>query len=215
MTTIFLSGGGNEIQSVELDKAFYDSLMNKKILYIPLARSNDKYLSCKEWFTKIFAGFGQVTIRMVTTFEELTDLDFEIFDGIYMGGGNTYRLIHGLRQYGIVEKIRRYTGRIYGGSAGAIVLGKVIKTAELTDENPGLPDVAGLSKLQDLSIACHVKESMINQLVALHIPILALSESAGVIWDEKFLHLTGTGPVWIIRDEISERIFLKTKIGSL
>jgi dipeptidase E len=54
-------------------------------------------------------------------------------DVIFIGGGNTFRLLHGLQQYGLIEPIRRAVraGVLYiGSSAGSIVACPSLKTTK-------------------------------------------------------------------------------------
>ena len=77
----------------------------------------------------------------------------------FFGGGNTYKLLFELKLGGCIEKIKEYIkndGVVFGGSAGAIIMGYDIKSSECEDENNvGLVNTKGLDILNGIAIFCH------------------------------------------------------------
>src|SRR6267142_6189395 len=60
-------------------------------------------------------------------------LQLDQMDAIFVGGGNTFRLLKSLYDYGLLEPIRRFVaaGKAYiGSSAGSIIAGPTIKTTK-------------------------------------------------------------------------------------
>jgi dipeptidase E len=166
---IYLSGGGDEKQSFLIDKFFLDTLpKNGRFLYIPIAlRGHKLYSTAHSW------------MKSITKLHEREDVQFEIvddpsrynpealkeFSGIYIGGGNTWSLIQELKDSGFADILIQYTeagGQVYGGSAGAIIMGKRIDTHD--DENKiGLRDMLGFNLLNNFSVACHFKDEQNDQ----------------------------------------------------
>lgn len=120
------------------------------------------------------------------------DYDHDALDryaGIYIGGGNTFRMLRDFRERQMMPAIRRFiaSGKpVFGGSAGAIVLGSDVMTCAHMDANEvGLVDTTGLSVVQDFAIWCHYKSSQdpqIERLVASRsLTVLAISERSGVM----------------------------------
>jgi len=97
-------------------------------------KRSDKYDTCDEWFKQIFSPcwYDIAVLR-----DPADDVNFEEYDLVYIGGGNTYSLIYDLRENDLVQPLLEYAGQggvVYGGSAGAIILGEHIGTA-VGDEN--------------------------------------------------------------------------------
>jgi dipeptidase E len=137
---IYLSGGGNEQQSLLLDRYFFNKIPeNGNFLYIPVAlRGTELYPTAKHWMKKLL----ELHKRTDINFETADDLscykyeDVKKFDAIYIGGGNTWGLMQELRESSFDVYLAQYLkdgGQVYGGSAGAIVLGRKIDTHD--DEN--------------------------------------------------------------------------------
>ena len=113
------------------------------------------------------------------------------FDGIYIGGGNTWSLMHELQDSGFSSLLIQYIeygGFVYGGSAGAIILGKRIDTHD--DENKvALKGVSGFDFLHNYSVACHFKDEQGDRFKAWamnnNLPIVCLPEEAGLIYRKR------------------------------
>ena len=150
---IILSGGGDFKDSFKLDKKFFSFLkLNSRILYIPVALERDKagYEACRDWFSTVISGHlreKDISFAMLLGDDEISDLS--IYDAIYIGGGNTYKLLDYIYQKKIDKKFLDFIekgGIIYGGSAGAIVLGKDIRTAEEENDKNYRPIPTRFSK---------------------------------------------------------------------
>jgi len=70
-------------------------LAGKRILYIPRAMHPDKYSSCFEWIQNTFPANEGYEVHMISEQEYMeNNKDYlDKYDGIYIGGGNTYRLL--------------------------------------------------------------------------------------------------------------------------
>lgn len=160
---LFLCGGGSGKQIMfALNK--FSSLLDKTkpILYIPLAFENNDYDSCSKWFQQEIKYMEIDSFEMVKSSKELSQKDFNKYCALFIGGGNTYKLLKELKENSNFEKIKRYLkndGIIFGGSAGAIIFGKDINSCLLEDKNiVDLQDCTGFNYLNNYSILCHLNK---------------------------------------------------------
>lgn len=161
---LFLCGGGSGKQIMYAVNKF-SSLLNKTkpILYIPLAFENNDYDSCSKWFKEEIKLMGLTSFEMVRSSKELSQKDFNKYCALFIGGGNTYKLLKELKENNNFKKIDEYLkndGIIFGGSAGAIIFGKDINSCLLDDKNiVDLEDCSGFNYLNNYSILCHLNNN--------------------------------------------------------
>jgi len=211
---LFLSGGGSEIDSKQLDDKFVETIKERGgigIVYIPMAMPSQRFAGALEWFTPIFQNRVD-KIEMWTDLEDKTKDDISKLGGIYIGGGDTVRLLQALQESGFDDVLTAYIkdgGIIYGGSAGAIILGKDIRTASET-EKYHLDNYSGLSVLGEYSVACHFKregtpqyQDLSRQIAS---PIIALSEQSGIKISGVNLEVVGDDPIYIISSAFAKPI---------
>lgn len=186
---IYLSGGGNEKQSFPLDKFFFDKIPKKsRFLYVPVALKRHKlYAGTEDWMCGILKMHGRTDL----SFDVVRNLaDYEQLDGytfVYIGGGNTWDLMGEFDKTGFSKKLINYFrdgGIVYGGSAGAIILGDYIDTQD--DENfIKLKDPSGLAILSGYSVACHYEdgqqEYFRNWAAEHRSSIICIPEESGVV----------------------------------
>ncbi|BCB03601.1 hypothetical protein KH172YL63_17340 [Bacillus sp. KH172YL63] len=165
MGTLFLSGGGDREQTREIDAAFAAEVdRSKPVLYIPVAmdESHISYDSCYEWIKRTLFPLGLREISMWVDLSQRTIEELRGFSAVYIGGGNTYSLLKNFSETGfhtLLDKFLAEGGIVYGGSAGAIIMGASILTCAHMDENAvGLNSFNGLSLMEDYSIWCHYEE---------------------------------------------------------
>lgn len=158
---LILNGGGTGKQ-VESARQLLNSLINhdKKILYIPFAWTDSTYSGCLEFMMDELSDINKQGIEMVKSPDELIGIDFNDYACLYIGGGNTYKLLAELKTSGTFEKIKKYlledNGIVYGGSAGAIIFGKDIDSCNIDDKNDvGLIDNTGFDMISGYSLLCH------------------------------------------------------------
>ncbi len=166
-THIFISGGGDEYQTYHIDTAFFNTIpMNGRLLYIPTALYGHKlFTGAEKWLQSVLALHDRTDIIITTAWNLLdTNIFHNNYDGIYMGGGNTWLLLDELQKNNIDAYIKNQTYRgviIYGGSAGAIILGKDI--AHNPDEKVRtIENTQGLDLLGGYSITPHAHERLHN-----------------------------------------------------
>ena len=132
---LFLCGGGSGSQlEIAYKKIAKVMQKDKPILYIPLAMDENKYDSCYNWFKNEIYFFGAKDFEMIRSSLELSRKNFFDYSLVFIGGGNTYKLLRELHNNSNCEKIVEYLkkgGIVFGASAGAIIFGKDINSCLL------------------------------------------------------------------------------------
>jgi len=159
---LILCGGGSKEQNIHANARLNELVNhNKPILYVPLAMDEKEhpYDGCLEWICEELANVDIPNIEMVRTFKELALKDYTSYSAIFIGGGNTYKLLKGIKESGAFDKIKKYIendGIVIGGSAGAVIFGKDINIISKMDSNDvNLQDTAGFDILNGISIFPH------------------------------------------------------------
>ena len=167
---LLLSGGGGPECVVPLDECFASQIdLMETVLYIPIAMEPHvfTYEECFGWFGRTYKPYGIVNFEMCTDLTSVTDLGR--YTAVFIGGGNTFKLMKAMRESGFDRKLTDYIhqgGFVYGGSAGAIIFGKTIRTAEHCDPNRvGLTDSSGLDLLDGRDVWVHYDKKH-NPLIA-------------------------------------------------
>lgn len=159
---LILCGGGSGKQNTKANQKLNEIIdHSKKILYIPLAmdETDHTYDECYEWIRTELNYVKKVGIDMVRSFEELSNKNLHDYGALFIGGGNTYKLLLGLKQSGAFDKIQEYInndGIVIGGSAGAVIFGYDINIISSMDSNDvNLIDTKGFNTLLGISIFPH------------------------------------------------------------
>lgn len=166
---LILSGGGNSEQSKGVDTLFTSLLKNNKILYIPIAMDRVKHSDreCLLWLEGNLSPYGDFDITLLNE-EEINEIKYKElldFGGVFIGGGNTYKLLRILKETAfdnyLVSLLNETEIPVIGGSAGAVIFGKDIETVETMDiNNVGLKDLSGMNMLSGKNVWVHYNESM-------------------------------------------------------
>jgi len=211
---IFLAGGGDEKDSFLVDQNFVSSLIMKKVLYIPVALERDVigFETAYDWLVGALNQHCKnfIDISMWLNLEGKKIEDIIKFDAIYIGGGNTYKLLKEMyeSEFNLLLLEFLNMGKIvYGGSAGAIILGKTIAIVE--EENTiNYQKNEGLSLLGDYSIICHydVKKDIgikkfINEKKC---PVLCVPEKSGVVIENNDVKVIGEQPIYFFECDGNE-----------
>lgn len=167
---LILNGGGSAEQIKESLEIFAREVNGGKVLYVPLAWTNGKMEECINWFRGQVQQFGITNIEQILDPNELTKERLKKVSGVFIGGGNTYQLLKGLKETPAFENLKEYIendGLVMGGSAGALIFGKRIDSC-LKDEyiikscndenNVGLKDTNGFDCINGYSILPHYKK---------------------------------------------------------
>ncbi len=159
---LFLCGGGCGKQTEAVIKVFNAVIDHEKpLLYIPLAMDEKEhtYDDCYEWVKGELAAVEVPSIDMVRSYEKLAAKNLSDYGAVFIGGGNTFSLLKGLKDSGAFAKIKEYIqgdGVVFGSSAGEIIFGKDIMTAITEDQNDvGLQDTEGFDVLSGIALDAH------------------------------------------------------------
>lgn len=159
---LILCGGGAGEQNTQANQRLNEIIDHTKpILYIPLAMDEIEhpYDECYEWIKEELRNVDVPSIKMVRTFEELASENLEEYTALFIGGGNTYKLLLGLKQTMAFNNIKNYlnnNGIIIGGSAGTVIFGYDINIIASMDPNDvDLTDSKGFDMLSGISIFPH------------------------------------------------------------
>ena len=218
----YLSGGGNEIQSQKIDASFAEYIDGKKLMYIPIALNRDMlgFEACYDWITKLFLNFEyKVDVPEIHMYLDPTAIGEKIFeyDALYIGGGNTFKLLDFFYKNNLFEKIRTFyeSGKpIYGGSAGAIILGKDIRTVK--EENDlNYKFNYGFNILNNTSFICHYETTLdkkINDfIVKFKQNVIAIPEDASIkIENKKIVKIFGEPLVF--NTEVKKPLTINKKV---
>lgn len=210
---VILCGGGWAEKTVVPNKVF-ESLIDetKPILYIPLARNRgeDNYDSCKIWLTSELKDIKHGEIVMLRSASEIADKNVFDFAGVFIGGGNTYKLLKELKETVAFDWLKKYLqtdGVIYGCSAGACLCGHDIDSCLYMDPNDvKLKDVAGLDVALGFSVAAHYtngtqeETKIATEYLAEYskkTPVLALPEEDSLYINDDLVKVIGSRPYYI------------------
>lgn len=203
---VALGGGGGAADSRLLDEVFAAWIgSGGKLLYLPCAlRGIRPFPSCLEWMTTTFAPFDVTDITMWNDLSEHRATELDEFDAVYIGGGNTFALLAELRRSGFEHTLTEYVRRgkaIYGGSAGAAVLGRDIRTVTYLDRNEvGLVETRGLNLAKGHAIWVHYQPQD-DHLIEAYVrqyrqSVIALSERSGIVIEQDRLRTVGFEPAY-------------------
>jgi len=205
MKSIFLAGGGNSEESKLLDAQFAAALdPAKPVVYVPNAMRSRPYQSSLTWFRSVMDGHGAFAIEMWDDLKPRRAAS-EIA-GVYIGGGDTTKLLIEVRERGFDAYLHEMASHgipIYGGSAGAIILGEDIRT---TPEalHPSQYDATGLKLVAGFSIVCHYRPEHEAETRGLSETLghnlIAIPEKAGGQVMGKSITSYGTEPIVIFQE---------------
>ena len=141
---LILCGGGCGDQVKEGYEIFAREVNGGKVLYIPLAWNNGNMENCINWFKQEMLPYGITDIEDVLDAKDITKEKLDKCAGVFIGGGNTFKLLKMLKETEAFDNLNEFLNRgiIMGGSAGALIFGKSIDTClksnieiSSTDEN--------------------------------------------------------------------------------
>lgn len=211
---VFLCGGGADVQTIEANKRLNEVIDHSKpCLYIPLAMEADMYDSCYEWIQGELSSVVIPGIHMVRSAEELAEKDFTDYSFLFIGGGNTFKLLSDIKVSGAFEKMREYLeqgGVAFGGSAGAIIFGRDLEACVLDDPNDvNLTDIDGYDVLDGISVLCHfgnrtVEKDEASRRFLLDLSMrrkaVALPEEVTLFVNDEKVEVIGERPFYLFED---------------
>lgn len=198
----FLNGGGSGEKTIASCRRFNEVIDHSKpILYIPIALDESWYPGCMDFITKELKCVDVPEIIMELDMKKVAESNLDDYSAIFIGGGNTFKLLKVLKETGAFDNIAGYLrrdGTVFGGSAGAIILGKSIEVAEYLDENEvGLTDLSGFDVYNGISLFCHYDgaeetKDYIRRLSA-KMPVHAVTEDTTVFVNGDTIEIIGNG----------------------
>lgn len=191
MTKFYLGGGGNERDEAALwDEAF---IPGQRVSIWPFAMTlGPARTDSVRWLTGALRTRGDFSVDAWGLDD--TDTDYSSgrlhrSDVLAIPGGNTFELLHHLQQHDLLTAIGTFLdggGRVYGGSAGAILLGADIAIAEVEDPNDAdVRNTRGLDLLAGAVVRPHYRPAQDSDLQhwaqSNQQTVLALPERSGVV----------------------------------
>ncbi len=211
---LILSGGGAGEQVKESYKLFADTVKGGKVIYIPLAWNNGPYESCIDWFAGEMKPFGITDIDLITDAAQITKERLSRVKGVFIGGGNTYKLLKMLKETEAFKNLREFALSkdtvIMGGSAGALIWGRSIDTCKddglgiksICDQNlVNLEDTTGFDMLNGYSLLVHYKkkdeqipatEQRIKRLLKEGYKLVCIPEETSLVVDNGTFSIIGS-----------------------
>lgn len=220
---VFICGGGSGEQTIRAVQRLNEVIRyDLPCLYIPLAMEANRYDSCYEWIRGELGSVDIPGIEMVRSAEELARKHLEDYSFLFIGGGNTFRLLSEIKRVHMFEPIREYLqngGAAFGGSAGAIIFGEDLESCALDDDNDvGLKDTAGFDVLGGVSFLCHftnripehdLRSEKYLLEISKHRKVYALPEEDTLFLNETELEEIGERPYFIFENGKKTEIHLK------
>lgn len=188
-----------------------------RIVYWPFALPAELGSSADDWLRGNLDLLG-VSYELDTwqglDHHEPSELTPDEVDLLFVGGGNTFRLLDIVQRNGFIEPVRRFWqagGDYYGGSAGAVLACETIEIADGHDPNePGLEDLTALGLLSGAAILPHFTDQQVaesKQWAADHrCVVLGLPESAGLCCADGRATVVGAGRISLISAEAVESV---------
>lgn len=167
---LILNGGGSGEGVKESYELFAKEVSGGRVMYIPLAWNHGPCGECIHWFRSEMAPYGITDVELITAANQITKEKLKNVSGVFIGGGNTYKLLKYLKETPAFENLKEYIkngGLVMGSSAGSLIFSECIDTClkdELEikscgDENwVGLKDTKGFNMLNGYSILPHYKK---------------------------------------------------------
>ncbi len=192
MAKLVLSWWGGHLDSKKIDDIYKGMLKEKRILYIPRAMYPEKYDSCYEWIQNIFPENEGYEVHIVSEKEFESNKSYiNEYDGMYIGWGNTYRLLKLIQDTNFSDIIQGFLENdkpIYGWSAWAIIMGKEIHTAaDMNAVKLSLEETMGFNMCKWYSLVCHCDDKESNEIIDYvqhyQIPVIALPEWTWLIYN--------------------------------
>lgn len=200
---LFLGGGGDAPKESQLwDLVFRPG---QHVAVWPFAQPPDRQQGVMNWLTKRLSERGSFAVVRGDT---PPDFGLAKADVLAIPGGNTFDLLDYMRRNDLLAALKDFVGRggkVYGGSAGAIVLGADIaiadvKTGGLDSNDIDLADTRALDLLGGAVVYPHFEESddgcneTCQRWANGHdVTVIGIPETCGVAVDDK-QELLNAGP---------------------
>lgn len=215
---IALGGGGDPPDSVNIDNWFVSNMLGPKLLYVVEAAVPEIWSKkdAVEWLRKSKA-YSNLEITVLADLAEIDEDTLLGFDGLYLLGGNTFKLWNKIRSAGFAGKLNTFLNAskpCFGLSAGAIILGADIRTAcvgEQRDEDQyHTSQYTALNLLAGLAVHTHStnNDRKALELLSMHIRrrIVCIPENSGIAIDGDSWVVKGNAPIEIVSDSTIDTV---------
>ena len=167
---LILNGGGSGEGVKESYELFAKEVNGGRVMYVPLAWNHGPCGECIHWFKGEMAPYGITDVDLITDAKQITKEKLKNVSGVFIGGGNTYKLLKYLKETPAFENLKEYIengGLAMGSSAGALIWGRSIDTCKddglgiksICDQNlVNLQDTTGFDMLNGYSLLVHYKK---------------------------------------------------------
>ncbi len=234
---LILCGGGSGEQNALANQKLNEIIDHTKpILYVPLAmnENDNPYDCCYEWIQGELSNVYIPSIEMIRSFEDLASKNLQNYSAIFIGGGNTYKLLLGLKQSGAFNNIRDYinnNGIVIGGSAGAVIFGYDIDIISNMDPNDvNLTDTKGFNSISGISIFPHytnkkselteeenavILNNFTNSIIKFSQTIgevIAIPEEDAIYVNGDSIEIIGTRPYYIFKNGMVKEFEIEAKV---
>lgn len=210
---IFLAGGGEPPQSIDIDMAFDESVGGGPILLI-MEASVPEIMSREDALKWLLSG-PIYRRRNIITLEDssvLCERNLADIAGIYIMGGNTFKLLNYLSRAHLIAPLKQFIENkrpVLGIGAGAIIMGKTIETASVGHEQDVnaicLGELDGLNYFAGRLIMTNFEDEDQAKLIGLarakRTEIICITEDSGAVFDGTKLTAVGDSPIVIIKSE--------------
>ncbi len=220
---LILNGGGSGDQVKDSYRLFGKEINGGKVMYIPLAWNHGNLENCIDWFREEIKPFGVTYIDQILKPEQITKERLKNVSGIFIGGGNTFKLLKMLKDTEAFDNLQCYinnNGLVMGSSAGALIFGKSINTClknELninsTDKNlVGLKDTNGFNAIKGYSLFVHYKkqaeqlsqtQEYVDRLLKLGHRLICLPEETSVWINQDKISIIGQKPAEMFDNDVA------------
>lgn len=225
---MYLSGGGNWDVTKAIDLHFLKNNSLRRILFIPIAKTTNLagYRESYCWLANKIKNLTDNPIDIVMMLDLNTCKDIDSYSAIYIGGGNTYKLLDTMNKSGFSYLLKKYVnsgGIVYGASAGAVLMGKDISTyieGKYLKENKvnNYTFSRGLSLIGDYSVLTHYEEgdeAKVKKYFRKHSnPIIAIPAGVALVVRDNII-VVGNKPIKIFEKGKFPRIIKTGEMVSL
>jgi len=205
--TIYLGGGGGALDEAAVWRRMLKG--KSRLVYWPFALEPERALAATEWLTRSLRNLDlHIQVETWTDLATRNPEQLESAELLFVGGGNTFRLLHHVRQHGFLDAVREFVesgGTYYGGSAGALLACANVEIALGLDQNEvDLTDLSALGLLKSFDVLPHFTPTQLadtRDWSSQHgRVVLGIPERSGLALGEGTAEVLGTEPV----SEVSE-----------
>jgi 8-oxo-dGTP pyrophosphatase MutT (NUDIX family)/peptidase E len=201
--TVYLGGGGSTADEAVLWRAMLAG--KSRIIHWPFALPPERTHTAGEWLTGALRDLDvHVDVETWTELSGHAPDQLASADLLFVGGGNTFRLLGHVREHGFVGAVRDFVaggGDFYGGSAGALLACTDVEMALRLDENVlGLTDFSALGLVGSFDVLPHFTPTQLGDAMEWGSQrgrvVLGIPERSGVAVRDGMVEVLGHEPVW-------------------